>query len=178
MELVTLNKFAFEHCILAGQHRQEESIKKGLKDAYGFDGKNGVQMHILGVCGEYAVAEYFNLPYDFHVNKFKEGSDVGPFQVRTRSREDYDLLIRPNDDSNKIFILVTGTVGTTPPTMKIWGWLPASEAKQQKFKQTYGGRTPAYFVPKHELYQNLEEIKNAYVTAYESVEEAVFRAQI
>jgi hypothetical protein len=79
--------------------------------------------------------------------------DVGSFQVRTRSRSDYELLVRQCDADDERFVLVTGTM----PEFSVRGWILGADAKQERWLRTHGGRPPAYFVPHSEL-QPIEKI--------------------
>lgn len=145
-----------------GTRRHEEAVAQGRPDCHGFGGgyRDGLDIHIEGACGEVAVAKALNVFYDGSVNTFKTGGDIGgltltedsqsktiSLQVRTRSKDYYDLLIRPNDRDEDIFVLVTGV----RPKYSIHGWVQAADVKREEFLNDYGGRPPAYFVPKTEL---------------------------
>ena len=136
-----------------GRIRQLEALKKNLPDKYGFTG-DGWSVHIEGACGELAVAKALNMYWAGTVNTFKSKADVGKLEVRTRSRHDYDLLVRPDDKDESIFIHVTGKA----PEFKIHGWLLGKDAKQPNFLQNYGGRDGAYFVPSSNL-KSLDELR-------------------
>lgn len=136
-----------------GKLRQFESLRKGLPDKHGFEG-GGWEIHVQGACGEMAVAKALGMYYGGSVNTFKTGADVGAFEIRTRSRSDYDLLVRPDDKEDAVFIHVTGQA----PKFYVHGWLKGSEAKQPQWLQTYGGRDPAYFVPAKYL-KPIDELK-------------------
>jgi len=131
-----------------GAKRQAESLYKKLPDKHGFDGADGWTIHIEGAAGELAVAKALNLFWDGTVNTFKRGGDIGDkLQVRTRSKDYYDLLIRQNDKDEDIFVLVVGQI----PNFKVVGWMRGVDAKQEKYSQTYGNRPSAYFVPQKDL---------------------------
>lgn len=136
-----------------GKLRQFESLRKGLPDKHGFEG-GGWEIHIQGAAGEMAVAKALGMYWGGSVNTFKTEADVGAFEIRTRSRSDYDLLVRPDDNDNAVFIHVTGQA----PKFQIHGWLKGSEAKRPEFSQAYGNRAPAYFVPAKFL-KPIEDLK-------------------
>lgn len=136
-----------------GTIRHTEAIKKGLPDKHGFDG-DGLMIHINGACGEMAVAKALDIYWAGSINTFKKERDVGDWEVRTRSKDYYDLLIRPDDDDKNIYILVTGEI----PNFKIHGFISGKNGKRQEWMKDYGGRPPAYFVPKNYL-TNIKEIK-------------------
>ncbi|KKM95012.1 hypothetical protein LCGC14_1192430 [marine sediment metagenome] len=131
-----------------GIFRQIASLKDNLPDNYGYDGKDGWTKHIEGSCGELAFAKFYNCYWDATLNTFKKGQDVGGFQVRTRSSDNYDLIVRPDDRNEDKFVLLTGRI----PKFYVRGWMLGKDAKQKKWKQEYGGRPAAYFVPASELH--------------------------
>lgn len=133
--------------------RQIESLARGLPDKHGFSGP-GWNNHIEGALGEIVVAKALGIYWGGTVNTFKNIPDVGKLEVRTRSKNDYDLIVRENDDSNSIYVLVTGQA----PEFYLVGWIKGHDAKVQKFVQTYGGRPPAYFVP-HNALNPIEDLK-------------------
>ncbi len=126
-----------------GMRRHAEALSKGLPDAYGRTSDDGWSVHIEGACGELAVAKAMNVFWSPTVNTFKAGGDVGAWQVRTRSRADYELLVRDSDKDSAPYILVRGKA----PNFEVAGWILGADAKQPQWKQTHGGRAPAYFVP-------------------------------
>lgn len=147
---VTLCDRDMEWGASVGVRRQVEALRKNLKDSNGLDPlEGGWTQHIEGACGELAVANFLGIAWSASVNNF-DGDDVGPFQVRTRSRHNYDLLIRhPKDRDEKQFILVTGLA----PHFLIRGWITAREGKAVGVygDPTHKGRTKAYFVQQRHL---------------------------
>lgn len=126
-----------------GMLRHIEAVTQGRPDLHGFDGDSGWHTHCEGACGELAVAKVFNRYYNGSVNTFREGGDVGAVQVRTRSKHDYELLVRDRDRDDDVFILVTGRA----PRFRVVGWIKAGDAKRPEWSNTYGNRPAAYFVP-------------------------------
>lgn len=143
---VQLEMFEVELAAAVGLRRQLEALKQGLLDTYGFTG-TGWSEHIEGAAGELAFAKATGRFWNGSINTFKSGGDVGRVQIRTRSKQDYDLLIRPDDADLDAFVLVVGTV----PKFCVVGWLYGHEAKQEKWLRYYGNRPGAYFVPQPEL---------------------------
>lgn len=129
-----------------GVHRNVAAIRRGLPDVAGHSG-SGWDLHVEGACGEMAVAKHLGLFWNGSINTFRSGNDVGAWQVRTRSRADYDLVVRPNDKPENIFILVIGIA----PVFDIIGWISGSDARRDEWKQTYGGRPEAWFVPQKNM---------------------------
>lgn len=133
-----------------GINRQIAALKRELKDQHGFNG-DGWGIHIEGACGEIAFCKLMNRFWSPSVNTFKTEADVGEqYEVRTRSQHEYELLIREDDNDDRIFVLVTGHA----PKFIIHGWKTGREAKRDEWQQTHGGRPPAWFVP----HINLEPI--------------------
>ena len=82
---------------MTGVMRHVKSLKKGLKDAHGYDGEDGWTKHIDGALGEVVVAKALDHYWGGPIDTFKS-ADLGDIiQVRTRSRADYELIVRPDD---------------------------------------------------------------------------------
>lgn len=129
-----------------GRLRQLTSVRRGSADKHGFNGL-GWSEHIEGACGEMAVSKFLGVYWDGGIDTFKN-ADVGlTIQVRTRSSHSYELIVRPDDYDDDIYVLVTGKC----PTYRIWGHILGSEAKRDEYLQTHGNRPAAYFVPHGKL---------------------------
>ena len=146
---ITLSFHEIYMAALIGVMRRITSLKQGHQHKYGNDGSNAWEEHIEGACGEVAFAKATGKYWDGSINRLgSKGGDVGDrYQVRTRSKEYYDLIVRPQDDDNKPYALVTGRNGK----YKVWGWIHGRDAKQEKWLKEHGDRPGAYFVPKEEL---------------------------
>lgn len=144
---VTLTWFEVLHASMVGIRRQIEALKKNLPDAHGFNGDESWTVHIEGACGEMALAKHRNLYWNASVNTFKKGADVLLLHVRTRSKPEYELIVRRDDPDQDVFVLVTGRC----PTYKIHGWIHGKEAKKTEWLKEHGGRPPAFFVPQSKL---------------------------
>jgi len=132
-----------------GVMRRIVSLKQGHKHKFGNDGSNAWEEHIEGACGECAFSQAVDKHWDGSINRFgSEGGDVGDrYQVRTRSKDYYDLIVRPNDADDKPYVLVTGRNGK----YQVHGWIYGRDAKQERWLKEHGGRVGAYFVPKEDL---------------------------
>ena len=144
-EAITLSWHEAAMASHVGWMRQVKALASGRPDKHGFEGA-GWSEHCEGACGELALARSLNIYWDGSVDTFK-APDVGPVQVRTRSRHNYELLVRDADSDDEVFVLITGLC----PAYRIHGWLSGREAKQTEFLQTYGNRPAAYFVPQSHL---------------------------
>jgi hypothetical protein len=150
---IQLDRYELFNAAFTGVLRHLSSLYRGSPDAHGYNGEDGWTKHIEGAAGEVAAAKACNLFWGGSVNTFKGAGDVGIFEVRTRSRHDYELLVRPDDDDKRVFVLVTGRA----PKFVVRGWMRAGDAKRDKWKHSHGGRPPAYFVP-HDQLRPLEDL--------------------
>lgn len=129
-----------------GIRRQIDALRRGLPDKHGYEG-DGWSNHIEGAMGEICVAKALGRYWNGSIGTFKQGGDVGQIQVRTRSKLDYDLIIRPDDRDFDWFVLVLGSC----PRYWVVGYMQGREAKQAEWLKEHGGRPPAFFVPQGAL---------------------------
>jgi hypothetical protein len=104
----------------------------------------------LGVAGEVALAQLLGLQRGGLVTSgpWERRQDLlGGVEVRTRSRPDYELLVRPDELEDTLYVLVT--VHERVVTAR--GWLYGYDARDPGWLQEHGGRDPAYFVPTAQL---------------------------
>lgn len=132
------------YATVTAKARQNEAVAAGRPDRHGYKG-DGYSVHLLGSLGELAVCRLLGVAWDASVNTFKKPDVLDIIQVRTRSRDDYDLLVRGNDANDEIFVHVT--LNQAQAHLTIHGAIEGGDAKQPQWRQTYGGRPPAYFVP-------------------------------
>jgi len=144
---ITLTPTEARAAILTGAERQIDALTRGLADKHGAGGEDSWTLHIEGAAGEMAAAKALDRYWQMPVGTFKAGGDVGTLQVRTRSRHDYELIVREDDRDDDRFILVTGTL----PRFQIHGWIFGRDAKRPQWLREHGGRAPAFFVPHAEL---------------------------
>lgn len=146
--IVVLEEMEMLTAGLLGVVRQIAALKAGRRDRHGIDAEDAFKAHVAGAMGELAVAKCLGLYFPLSVNTFKTGADVGAcFQVRTRSREDYELIVRKDDRDDDRFVLVVGT----PPKLRVCGWITGGEAKQDVWLANHGDRGACWFVPQVEL---------------------------
>ena len=151
---VTLDWSELELAAAVGLRRQLSSLRDQRKDKHGFSGP-GWTIHIEGACGELAVAKALGRYWNGSVDTFKDADipgehtaiGFGKVQVRTRSNAYYDLIVRPDDADQDVYILVTGRA----PEFEVHGWIRGRDAKQKMWLRTYGDRPAAYFVPQSAL---------------------------
>ena len=133
---------------IIGLQRQIESFRKNLTPKLGYWSWHS---HIEGALAELAVAKALNTYWSGSVNTFG-AADIGTdIQVRLRKqRADEpppDLIVRPADNPDCVYVLVVGE----SPNFTVVGWISGAAAKQECYKQNYGGRGEAYFVPQYSL---------------------------
>lgn len=111
---------------------------------------HALEIHLLGACGEIAVAKLLDRYPEYSVNRFsgQAGDLQEHIEVRHRSNDSWDLKVTESDADERIFVLTTGL----PPDIIVHGWCMGWDAKQAVFKKDYGDYDkPAYFVPQSEL---------------------------
>jgi hypothetical protein len=149
---IALNSHEVGAAVRVGALRHWEAVRGGMADCHGFEG-DGWGVHIEGALGEMAAAKSLNIYWDGSVNTFK-ADDLAGIQVRTRSQESYELIVRPSDSDNAAYVLVTGKYGK----YDVRGWIRGKDAKREEWLANHGSRPPAYFVP-HQALKPIEELK-------------------
>lgn len=142
---VSLEWYEISRAALVGVSRNVEALRKSCSSK--FRAGSEWDAHILGALGECAFAKSQNLYWNGSVNTFKAGGDVGLIQVRTRSNPTYDLIVRQDDSSDDVFVLVTGG----PNDFRVHGWMRGGDAKREEFLADYGHYGEAFFVPQRRL---------------------------
>lgn len=148
---VTLHWYEAAMAVNVGWMRQFKAMTAGKHDCHGYAG-DGWSEHIEGACGEMAVAKSLGIFWDGSVNTWK-AADLAGMQIRTRSRHEWELIVRPGDDDKAAWVLVTGRC----PHYVVRGWIAGADAKRADWLQNHGNRPPAYFVPQHAL-RPMEEL--------------------
>lgn len=137
-------------------HRGIDAIKYDRQNQHGFQG-NGWTENIEGYGAELAVAKVLNVYYSAGAGKGFKGADVSDkIQVRWASQSNYRLIVRAPDQTDHVYVLVTGEA----PTYDIKGFIPGQYAKTDKYKDNPGnGRPDAWWVPQSDL-KSIEHIKD------------------
>ena len=147
---VTLSRYELQMAAFVGTQRQLAAIVANRPDRHGISQGDGWRAHIEGACGEVAVAKFLGYYWDGSVDTFRSIPDLAGAEVRTRSSHEYDLLIRKDDDPEKVYILVTGRA----PTFWVHGWLRGKDAQREQWWKNHGNREWAWFVPSSALNTN------------------------
>lgn len=149
--------------------RQNYNVQQGIKDKYGLapDPYGGLQLHKIGARGECATALEFEIAWDGNLGQFT-APDVGDFQVRTRSKTWYDLILHPADNDDDIFIHATSSEENI---VVLRGWIYGRDGKKQVFWKDPAGGRPAFFVSEFALrsMDQFEEIARPQVSAPEQL---------
>lgn len=148
---VSIDTIEFKTAINVATERAIQSIVRSNKDS--LSKKNwldNLTTHIVGCIGELAVAKGLHIAWDKSVGTYKKQADLSDnIEVRHRTNPEWQLIVRDNDDDNKIYIL---SRGMPPSVIEIVGWIRGAAAKQQRWQKDPGGYgRPAYFVPDDEL---------------------------
>lgn len=150
---IKLEWYEVASCAEVGLRRRIEAIRKGIKDAPGFNRQDKWAIDIEGACGEMAAAKAIAKYWGAGVNTFHAG-DVGPFQVRTSRSSRPMLVVRTQNDPQDTFILVMGEA----PHFEVAGWIKGREAMRKKYLRKLDPRRPeVYAVPPADLHP-LEEL--------------------
>lgn len=141
---VTLTLSEVFQAATVGVMRRVCDLRDKRKGAHGIPPDAPVwEYDVEGCCGEMAVAKALRVYWSGAHGKLRV-PDVGDrYQVRTRSKMSYDLVLYPEDDDHAIFILVLGRA----PTYEVAGWLVAADGKRPEYWKNPSGR-PAFFVPR------------------------------
>jgi hypothetical protein len=130
-----------------GVARMLGSIKLKSPDAHGYDGEDGWTKHIEGAGAEMAAAKRIACYWSATVNTYKQADLRDNVQVRWRSRDYYDLIIRDDDPPDHIYILVLGKM----PSYRVVGFIRGVPVDHPEWRKTYGNREEAWFVPQNAL---------------------------
>lgn len=144
MLIVIINRDEWLYALDIARRRQTENLAAKRRDAYGFDGKNGLFLHQQGCLCEYGTSKGLGIP--FRETKLGDADLGDDIQVRGPLQHRHSLIVHDDekDKDNHRFVLTTREIGT--PEFHIRGWLYGHECKQQRFWRTSTGR-PAFFVP-------------------------------
>lgn len=151
MTEVVLSPSEFEVAATVGVRRQAEALRRNLPDKSGLKGasvrgKGRLDLHLMGACGEAAFAKAFDRFWGGSNLTFRSSPDVAGLEVRTRSRHDYELIVRGNDADDKAYVLVTCE---DDQLLAFWirGWKLGRDAKREEWRKAHGGRDAEFFVP-------------------------------
>jgi len=111
------------------------------------NGEGSWEIDINGCVGELAVARYLNLFWCGSLNDFKARDVGGMVDVRSRTKQHYELILHPDDPDDVPFVLAWVNL----PYVELSGWTLARDGKFPGFWSDPAGGRPAFFVPKKHL---------------------------
>ncbi len=138
---VDLEPFELTRAASLGVQRQVHRLFTSKRDKNPCPTGEGFQCHIVGACGELAVAKALGTYWPGAIGDFTI-PEVGPVQVRTTDCPGGSLLLRPEDPDDQPFMLVVGQNAT----YRIVGWIYGREGKIERFWRTEDVQSPAYFI--------------------------------
>lgn len=137
---------------MSGVMKRIESMRSGKNDNRGWD---KVHQHcvwtreIEGAAAEVAYAKFRGQYWGGTVNTFKQ-ADVGKkAQVRGCPFGGKNLIVRPGDPDEDVFILVVGRC----PVFTIEGWIKGADAKRDEWVRFRNSSSPAYVIEPKYLYE-------------------------
>ncbi len=144
---VTLTTTEWMRAGYVGLQRHIASKRQGLQDKHGADKEKGFDLHIIGACGELAAAKAIGRYWPGGINTFKS-PDIGTnVQVRYRSVDWYDLIVRSDDPPDHLYVLVTGK----DDAYEVRGWAYGWEGPKLGDWKDYGNREFSWFIPQGRL---------------------------
>lgn len=146
---VTLSLAEMLHGTNLGVIRMYESHNHGGKHKHGFYNSNldPLCINVQGAIGEIVVAKARNLYFMPTVNTFKAADIGNNVQVRLRTKHEWQMIVRDDDDPDHIFVHVTGS----GPVYCIRGWAYGKDVMKPEYRQNHGNRTESWFVPEEAL---------------------------
>ena len=139
--LVRLTQNQFLLAALVGLVRQITASEKVQPDT--FHGADRWGTDIEGACAEMAAASGLGIFWPALVDPGKVASDLTGWEIRWTSRADGCLIVRPRDDPERRYLLVTGARGR----YELRGWIHGREARRDEWRREDG----AWFVPQSAL---------------------------
>jgi hypothetical protein len=146
---VTLSLAEMLHGTNLGVIRMYESHNHGGKHKHGFYNSNldPLCINVQGAIGEIVVAKARNLYFMPTVNTFKAADIGNNVQVRLRTKHEWQMIVRDDDDPDHIFVHVTGS----GPVYCIRGWAYGKDVMKPEYRQNHGNRIESWFVPEEAL---------------------------
>jgi hypothetical protein len=140
----------FDLAVSTAMMRIVASYSQGLNHSstYKRDMITRLKEEVVGACGEIALGKATNKWFVPSINTFHNRPDfLKDVEVRATDRADGSLIVRDNDANDRRYVLaiVEGT------GVRLAGWLPGGEAKQDQWIKDPHGHRSAWFVPQRAL---------------------------
>lgn len=133
---VTLRNDEMAAAVQGGGFRHIRALATGLRDKFDSPYARSFGPHVDGALAELAVAKQYGFYWSpTSVEDFKAlDGDAGPLQVRSTTRSDGRLIVRPNDPDDRVFVFVVNK----PPRFYLSGWLTGADAKRPEWARNGG----------------------------------------
>lgn len=146
--IVTLTWSEVMQAAQVGVMRRVTDLRDKRKGAYGISPEANVwDIDVESSCGEMAAAKALNVFWSGAHGQLRARDIGGRYEVRTRTKATYDLILHPDDPDDAPFVLVLGRC----PTYDVAGWIHARDGKQACYWKDPAGGRPAFFVPRSAL---------------------------
>jgi hypothetical protein len=145
---LTTAECAFAESI--GRRRDRNARGRGATPRWGQADGDTPEHHRNGAAGEFAFAISLGRGAEWPEESPEAGpqpTDFAGCEVRTRSRDWYELTAHPESGDDVPHILVTGQ----RPAFIVRGWLPGRDCKLGEYWHEYVTGRPCYFVPQRVL---------------------------
>jgi hypothetical protein len=152
--LVTLSDDEYAQCERVARERNRlgrEGHRAPLQA-----GESGYSNNLVGCCGEMAVAKWLGVPWDATVDGFKAVADQSGLEVRTRTKDYYELFLRPRDPVARKYILVTRR---SPHIYMLRGWAWGGEVMDKGIEKDFGNRGQVVYVLSHAGLRPMETLE-------------------
>ena len=147
-QVVTLTWYEVRLGATVGLERRVRAMQAGYPDRNFQTDSNRWNDHVEGALAEMAVAKQLGQFWNGSIDTYRDGGDVGAYQVRS-SPSIHDMVVRDRDKDEEIFVKVFGRA----PTFTIYGWITGAEAKRDEWRGDRGnGGPPAFWVPRDRLH--------------------------
>jgi len=153
---VPLTHWEMTQAVYLGLMRMSASESQGLDHANATRRPFRIRMEdeFLGACGELALAKLTRRYLTPTVNTFHGPvRDLGAWEIRATKHRNGRLIIRPEEDPDRPYLLIVGE----PPHLTVVGWTWGRDGMLREYldnpPRKDGGTAdrPSYFVPQHVL---------------------------
>lgn len=142
---IQLSESEIQQGSFVGMQRSNYVIQQRLRQQKGY--KDPWENSIEGALAEMAFARAMNLYWDGKLYDLTKG-DVGFWEIRQTKHLEGKLRIKPSDNSDAPFVLVTGECGH----YFVRGWIYGFEGKQDKYWQDIAKQNRfSFWVPQSDL---------------------------
>lgn len=150
---VTLTKVEIVIGVLVGAWRHLHAKANGKQDSHGFKG-DPWEIDVEGALAELAAYKAIGRYWSPTIDQRKDGTgDGGPYEVRRRSKQWHDHLIREDDVFSAPYILAIGSISR----FRIVGWIYCHEARRDEWWDNKDNRGWAWWPPQEKLH-DLDEL--------------------